>query len=103
MTRQKETYFVAATLTEWIEAMNQPDRYMFVIAQTDDGESFVFTEYTPHEFMEFSTVPPFKIFFNVNLNGKTKQPKRRTAIRLTTEILKILAEVHDKIKRLANI
>lgn len=99
MTKQTETYFGAATLTEWVQAFKTPDNFKFVIAKTDETEDeFSFEEFTPLEFMEHSTIPPFKIFFNINLNGKTKKRKRRTAIQLTNDTMTLLTELHNKMR-----
>jgi len=40
-----------------------------VVALLRNG-SWVFHEYTPAEFMQMSYVPPFKIFFNVGVDGE---------------------------------
>ncbi len=99
MTKQTETYFGAATLTEWVQAFKTPNNFKFVIAKTDaTEEAFSFEEFTPIDFMEHSTIPPFKIFFNINLNGKTKKRKRRTAIQLTNDTMTLLTELHNKMR-----
>lgn len=99
MTKQTEIYFGAATLTEWVQAFITPDFFKFVIAKTDENEDvFSFEEYSPSDFMQHSTIPPFKIFFNINLNGETKQKKRRKAIPLTNETMALLTELHNKMR-----
>ena len=100
MTRRSDNYFGAATLTEWKQAIKDPEHFRFVVAQTlDDEQSFTFTEYTPEEFMEFSTVPPFKIFFNVNLDGTRRtSPKRTKSIGLSREIISAMASLFDELK-----
>ena len=76
MTRRTDTYFGAATATEWAQAFQDPDHYRFVIAQTDENENeFKFLEFTPKEFMKASTIPPFKVYFNIDL--QTKKPIER--------------------------
>ena len=68
MTKQTETYFGAATLTEWQSAMANPGTYFFVLAVTDNDETyFKFKLLTPEEFMLYSSIPPFKLFFNIQL------------------------------------
>jgi hypothetical protein len=99
MTKQTDSYFGAATLTEWITAFMFPNNFKFVIAKTDfNEEHFEFTEYSPEIFMKHSTIPPFKIYFNVNLQGETKIRKRKSAIPLTNDSLHLLAELYKKIK-----
>lgn len=100
MTKQNETYFGAATLTEWIQAFKTPDHFKFIIAKTDeDEEEFDFTEFSPADFMNHSTIPPFKIYFNINLNGKTPKRSRRKAIPLSNDSLKLLSELFDKLRQ----
>ena len=99
MTRQTDTYFGAATLTEWIQAFKTPENFKFVIAQTLDDVNFVFTEFTPEEFMNHSTIPPFKIFFNINLNKDTPKRKTRSAIKLNKETMDLLIKIYDDMKQ----
>ena len=70
MTRHKDRYFGAATLTEWRQALKDPKHFRFVVAIEDNG-SFEFIEYTPSQFMRFSSVPPFKVNFNIDFNKTT--------------------------------
>ena len=100
MTKQSQTYFGAATLTEWMQALKAPDQFKFVIAKTDEEEKeFEFIEYTPAEFMEHSTIPPFKIYFNVSLTEMPLQRKRRSAIALTHETMELLVALHSEIRK----
>jgi hypothetical protein len=59
--------FGAATLTEWAAAAHDPQHFRFVVA-CQRNEKWRFDEYTPEQFMAFSSVPPFKIYFSVPLN-----------------------------------
>lgn len=62
-------FFDAATITEWKTAIEHPDDYVFEMLYIDqiNGERVIIDreEYTPKELLEFSTVPPFKINFNI--------------------------------------
>lgn len=85
-------HFGAATLTEFSCALAHAGNYRFVVAHTDDAESFFeFEEYSPAEFMKFCTIPPFKIYFNIPLDGgretgaKTAVNRKEPAIRATAE------------------
>ena len=101
MTRRTDTYFGAATLTEWAQALADPDHFRFVVAicKDDDGTSFEFREYTPAEFMEFSTVPPFKVFFKMDLTGrKPDKAGRTTSVRLTEDGFARLKDCYDGLK-----
>lgn len=85
-TRQKEKYFGAATLTEWAAAIENPNHFWFVIAiEKKDGWEFI--KYSPSEFMEFNTIPPFKTYFTLSIsNGKSLPSKKETkSVRLTKE------------------
>lgn len=88
MTSQTGTYFGAATLTEWEQAFKTPDRYFFVVAIKKDDNTFDFREYTPFDFMKCSTIPPFKVYFNLDLKDnkkKTQRNDKKPAIALTEE------------------
>ena len=87
MTSRTDTYFGAATLTEWEQAFKTPNRYLFVVAIKKDDGTFEFREYSPLEFMKSSTIPPFKVYFNLDLKGnkKAKRSKKRPANALTKE------------------
>jgi Holliday junction resolvase len=88
MTKQANSYFGAATMTEWKEAIRNPDTFKFVIAKTDENEEdFEFIEFTPDEFLKYSTIPPFKVYFNIDLNDNNKVSKRSKALQATKEIL----------------
>lgn len=99
---KNKAYFGAATITEWKQALTTPDRFFFVVAYTDDAEeNFDFVEYSPAEFMGFSTIPPFKVFFNIpasNKQNNSKPANRRTALPANEENLKLLNQIYDELK-----
>lgn len=65
----KTDIFGAATLTEWEAAFKHPDRYYFVLMkELQDKSGFRYNFYTPAQFKEISTIPPFKINFNLHLD-----------------------------------
>ena len=98
-TAQNRKYFGAATLTEWEAALAHEDRYRFVVAMKRDG-FWTFHEYTPAEFMEFSYVPPFKIYFNVAVGQeKAVQARRQTkSITLTRERVMKMVELFRRFR-----
>lgn len=99
MTKQSEKYFGAATLTEFAQALKTPDHFKFVIAKTnDDEDEFEFFEYSPLEFMDHCVIPPFKIYFNIELVHNAKSKNKKTAVPLTMETMKFLTELHDKLR-----
>jgi hypothetical protein len=83
-TEQKLKYFGAATLTEWEAALSHEGHFFFVVAAKWDGQ-WVFHEYTPQEFMAFSFIPPFKIFFRVPMGPKkhTGEPGKTGTVKLS--------------------
>lgn len=101
MTHRRDTYFGAATMTEWEQALKDPDHYRFVVAITDETDStFEFREFAPAEFMRFSTIPPFKVYFNLDLTGaKKRKCSTSKATPLTTENFNKLAESYKTLNR----
>ena len=99
MTRHTDRYFGAATQTEWRQAFKDPDHFRFVVIIADEtDENFQFIEYTPAEFMEFSTIPPFKVYFNIDFTGKSKKANReRKSIPLTSENFQVVDECFGKL------
>lgn len=97
-TSHKDKYFGAATLTEWVQALKDPGHFRFVVA-IEDGDDFSFIEYSPAEFMEFSTIPPFKVYFNIDFTGTTRNKLGKGgAIRMSPEKIQLLNEVFTKMK-----
>ena len=103
MTKRSDVYFGAATLTEWKQAFADPDHFRFVVAVTDEAETeFKFIEYTPEEFLAFSSIPPFKVYFNINLNGKERRRKsssarKSPATKLTKANFELMERCFDKL------
>ena len=98
-TSQDKDYFGAATSTEWEQAFKDPDHYRFVIARKQSDDSFQFIELTPDQLMEYSTIPPFKVFFNVPLNGEKKKSSRSSrALRLSKEAFESLNDTYKRWK-----
>jgi len=100
-TSAEKEYFGAATLTEWRSAYANPHNYFFVICQ-ERNDFFSFTIYTPEEFEKFSTIPPFKIFFNITLNGTDKVltiRKNKSAIQLTKDTLTKMDALFTTLKK----
>ena len=100
-TAQKLAYFGAATLTEWEAALKHRDRFRFVTASRN-GTTWTFREYTPDQFMAFSYVPPFKIFFNVPVGDASPRKGRRKSRRigLTSERLRRMSELFRALRAL---
>jgi len=100
LTDKQDKCFGAATLTEWEQAFKTPEHFRFVVAIRQSDDTFEFREYTPAEFMQFSTIPPFKIYFNINLDGK-KQGKHRqhqSAITLTVRNFRLMLQLFQQMR-----
>jgi Holliday junction resolvase len=99
-TRRKTRYFGAATLTEWKAALAHSERFLFVVAmEKQDGWQFI--EYTPEQFMQFSTIPPFKIFFTIMLETRPKRAaslRTRGTVKLNREFLKQMLQLYEKFR-----
>jgi hypothetical protein len=100
-TKQDKHYFGAATLTEWQAAITYEGHYLFVVATKRD-DSWTFHEYTPAEFMEFSYIPPFKIFFNVGVGQEKATRARRGTkrVQLTRERVVQMVELFKRFRSL---
>ncbi len=93
-TNQTNSYFGAATLTEWEAALANESHYWFVVASKRD-DAWNFQKYTPGEFMEFSTIPPFKVYFNLEVGADrdTRKRGKTSSIRLTRERILLLSKL----------
>ena len=60
-----------------------------MVALSLGNQKWEFTEYTPEEFIKYSTIPPFKIFFRVPISEKEKSKKRRNISAVTVSEDKI--------------
>ncbi len=108
VTMKSRSYFGAATITEWEAALAAPERFRFVVARQINA-SWHFHEYSPDEFIQFSDIPPFKVYFRVPLGGDLPKPqnqKRRRAVMATMENLRQmirfraqLKQAHEKLSR----
>lgn len=100
LTDKQDSCFGAATLTEWEQAFKTPERYRFVVAIRHTDGTFDFREFTPAEFMQYSTIPPFKVYFNINLDGKQQRKRRQhqSAISLTEQNFKLMLQLFNQMK-----
>lgn len=96
-TKRKNSYFGAATFTEWECALTNKDFFKFVVVK-DTGGNCMFYEFTPEEFMEYSTIPPIKVYFNIDLNQKNKTNKNSSALKMSEEAFFELNNVYQKLK-----
>ena len=98
----KRKYFGAATETEWKQAFADPDHYRFVVALTDENEEhFEWFVYTPMQMLQVSTIPPFKINFNINLDipiSEHKRTRRDTTISLSESIFQAISSTFERIR-----
>jgi hypothetical protein len=75
-------------------------RYFFFVIAIQQGGVWTFTRYTPTEFMGFSNIPPFKIFFNIPDALKQSVPKEgpSKSLRLSQQNLKDMIALYDLLK-----
>ena len=101
-TESVDKAFGAATMTEWQCALEHPEHFFFLIANKPDGEDadteWKFDFIIPSDFMPYSTIPPFKVYFNYPLQGIGKVPERKSAIPATEENLRSLIKVLDDLR-----
>lgn len=109
-TTKKPVYFGATSITEWIDD-SKKEKLLFVIAKSKDGTNgpktkFKFHQCTPEHFLMVSTVPPFKINFNISLSNKaknndvTKENKspKSSAIHPDAKLISSLKKLHEALK-----
>jgi len=102
-TASKNKYFGAATLTEWMCAIENPDNFYFLFAHqhevNNDVSKWDFELIGPNELIDYSTIPPFKIFFNIPLplNSPRTPPKRTRAKQASVRNLQSLFDVFTKL------
>lgn len=98
-TSAEKNYWGAATLSEWEAALELEERYKFVVAYIHQSE-WQFHEYTPEEFMQFSSVPPFKIFFRMPIRGGKATPSGRAsrAVKFTRERFQEMVTLYKKFR-----
>lgn len=98
MTKSEKDIFGASTITEWEQAIKTPENYKFVLVDFGKGEipnltpitykNIKFYEFSPSEFMEYSSVPPFKIFFNIKRKPKKRKSEKKQMTMIKMDILK---------------
>ena len=107
----RKSYFGAATATEWKCAFEKPETFRFVIVIDKRNGDFDFKAITPDEMMKFSTIPPFKVNFNLNLdqiqedslftscgvNEKNAIEDKISTKRSRNPALKLSSDVFDKL------
>ena len=99
MTTQSDKYFGGATMTEWKQALEDSDHYRFVIAINLGEGTWDFREYTPSELMKYSTIPPFKVYFNVSLTEEKPQKRKSNAVKMSQNNFSKLKEVYERLER----
>ena len=99
-TTKEKKYFGAATLTEWKSAIENQDTYYFVVAILKNDE-WIFTKYSFDEFMQFSNIPPFKVFFNIPDTTIKSLPtnKKTKSVVLTKNRLNKMIDAFDNLKK----
>lgn len=71
-TTKNDKYFGAATETEWAQALETPETFRFVVV-IEDNEGMKFKMFEPNDFMKYSSIPPFKVYFNLDLSNENNE------------------------------
>lgn len=102
-TESVKSSFGAATMTEWECALRNPEHFFFLIANKPDGEDsdskWKFHFISPKEFMEYSTIPPFKVYFRYPLDNNPKPGKRISAIPASEKNLEKLLDILEDMRQ----
>lgn len=105
-TSKTKKIFGAATLTEWNQAYADSEHFRFVIAVSKDNIKFNFYPVTIDEFALLSSIPPFKINFNIpdidKLSQISKLVQTRTGsrtVKVNENRVKKLNEFYMKLKK----
>ena len=79
--------------------MENEECFRFVVCSKKLGQ-WMFKEYTPTEFMQFSCIPPFKVYFNVAIGGTKTPPSDRISksIGLTRERLRLMLQLYGQLR-----
>ena len=110
----KEKYFGAATLTEWVTVLDKDAELKFVVAKlittTSAEKKYDFYWIDTEKFYEISTVPPFKVNFNIKeeefqknehccntIQFKDRKPRKDTVV-LTKDLVGLLGDIYSLLK-----
>jgi hypothetical protein len=91
-----DAYWGAATLSEWELAAEFPDRFWFVVAR-ESAEGWVFQLFTPDEFLLYSWIPPFKVYFTIPANLSERTRKK---VGCNRAVISLLSKQYKEIRAL---
>lgn len=99
----REEYLNRSYLSSSYQRTKSPAHYRFVVVKADETDTvFEFKEYSVEEFMQYSTIPPFKVYFNVPVDGSEAPLRKREgetrAVLLTKEGFNKLMECYESLK-----
>ena len=103
MTESAGDYFGAATLTELQPALEQQGKLKFVIAKKEKNKEVYSFYFMSHlDFIDISTIPPFKTYFHIKPNEYkdstndiilVQRKHKEETIRLSLELIKLLSDI----------
>lgn len=97
-TTKKGRYYGGSTETEWEKAFEDPEHYKFVVIRTTPQMKIFDPKlFTPMEFMEFCTIPPFTVNFNIPIPSSKKEGKK--SFIFNKEIFNKLHELYEEIRK----
>ena len=99
-TKHTDKYFGGATMNEWQKALEDPEHFRFVIAIDHEDGTWDFKDYTPSQFQEFSTIPPFKVYFNIYFekNSKKQSNRKKRAKKMNEDNFKKMEEAFNNLQ-----
>ena len=111
MTSKRDgVYFGAASITEWNAGLGDNNSELrFVIAQSkdetnDENTTFDFEPITIKTLIPYSTIPPFKINFNLPLDKNKREEtmtstrRQNKAVQLSKDLVNPLYKLHEALK-----
>lgn len=95
----KKDCFGAATLTEWTPYLEGKNLDFVVVKgeSNQDPKDWEYKVYSPKEFMKYSTIPPFKVNFNIDIDDEYKHTNHPKALDAKKEYLAKLYDIYQKL------
>jgi hypothetical protein len=102
-TKSEKKAFGNVTMTEWMCAIDNPDRFYFLVVSKPGGidkqSDWNIKLITPKELIQYSYISPFKINFQLPLDEPRNLPKRRkTTIVPTFAKIRQIDEFYSTLK-----
>lgn len=94
-TTRKDKYWGSVPLSAWEYAIDNPDRFIFVIAQYDEKScKFTFSRILPNQLLLKSYIPSFRFHFNIDLSDNDIPDVADKEIKKKTKTMKELSKIY---------